>query len=171
MYSQVILTPEQLQAIGSVAVETSYLEEWVELLVWELCGFDEDTGRIFTEKMMLDAKVGLLSDLLTPRINDKAVMAEFKEIFDSIKDDIPKRNTIIHGQWGSKDARVSLFNLASGRIPSDSVAVRKRRKSAPVPVLAKDVIKIAQRIAGHRKKLMRFAVKHEALFSLPSKST
>jgi hypothetical protein len=170
MYSQVILTPEQLQAIGSVAVETSYLEEWVEMLIWELCGFDENTGRIFTEKMMLDAKIGLLSDLLTPRIEDKETGAEFKEIFDSIKNDIPKRNTIIHGHWGSKDAHVSLFNIASGKIPSDSVAVRKRRKAAPAPVLAKDVIKIAQRISRHRAKLMRFAVKHEALFSLPSKS-
>ena len=45
MYSEKILTPEQLQAIGSVAVEASRLEEWIEMLIWELCGFDEKTGR------------------------------------------------------------------------------------------------------------------------------
>lgn len=170
MYSQIILTPEQLQAIGSVAVEASCLEEWVELLIWELCGFDESTGRVFTDKMMLDAKVSLLRDLLIQRIKDKEIAAEFKDIFDKIKDDIPKRNTIIHGHWGSQDDRVSLSQIASGHVFSDSIAIRKRLNGASIPVLAKDVIKVAQRISRHRVKLMRFAVKHEALFSLPSKS-
>lgn len=171
MFSEIILTPEQLQAIGSVAVEASYLEECVEMLIWELCGFEENTGRVFTEKMMLDGKVTLLRELLIPRIVDKKVAADFKDIFDKIKDDIPKRNTIIHGHWGSKDDRISLSKIASGHTYSDSIAVRKRLKGAPVPILAKDVIQIARRISRHRVKLMRFAVKHEVLFSLPSKSS
>ena len=170
MYSEKILTPEQLQAIGSVAVEASRLEEWVEILIWELCGFDEKTGRVFTERMMLDAKVELFRDLFTQRNSDKKIASEFKEIFDKIKGDIPKRNTIIHGHWSPEDIKASLFKIVSGQSCSDSVAVRKRLKKTPPPVLAKDVIEVARRLHYHRKALVLFFGKHEALFPLASKS-
>ena len=170
MYSEKILIPEQLQAIGSVAVEASRLEEWIEILIWELCGFDENIGRVFTERMMLDAKVELFRDIFTQRNNDKEAAFEFKFIFDKIKDDIPKRNTIIHGSWSLEDIKASLFKIVSGQSCSDSVAVRKRLKKTLPPVLAKDVIKVAHRLHSHHKALVMFFGKHEALFPSPSKS-
>src|SRR5436190_1928547 len=46
-----LLTGSQLRAIGVVVVEASALEHTLEQMIWTASGLQDDTGRIFTERL------------------------------------------------------------------------------------------------------------------------
>ena len=67
--SEGVLTPEQLQAIGSVAVETTYVEHLLEFLIWKLVGIKEPTrGRYLTDRLGISQKLELVGELGGERI-------------------------------------------------------------------------------------------------------
>ena len=58
--SEIILTKEQLAAVGSAAIECTYLEQQLELVVWRLSGLDEHRGPQFTANMQLKSRIDTL---------------------------------------------------------------------------------------------------------------
>ena len=63
-------TPAQLQAIGMVASEWSYLESIVETAIWQLAPLAEDAGRAITTHVGMRARLDMLRTLFRLRFED-----------------------------------------------------------------------------------------------------
>lgn len=98
--SQIVLSPEELQALGCVAVECAFLEGILEQYIWWLCGVKEDIGRLMTTTMMMERRLDLVSELVKPRLSTEAEKQEFADLIASIRTEASNRNTAIHGRWG-----------------------------------------------------------------------
>lgn len=151
---QGLLSDEQLQAIGLVAVESSKLESEIEFFTWMICGFDEESGRVLTDRLQLDGKLSLVRELTNIRIKSDQMRADFKDITDRISDLIPKRNTIIHGEWhGALGAILKQLPKAK----SYPIAVRFKRDQRNIPIVpAGDVRAVADRLAHVRIQFLAF---------------
>ena len=131
LHSERILNKKQLHAIGCVAVESSRLETLIEILIWIICGFDEDRGRIFTDRVQLDGKVSLLRALVKEKKTTQKFRDRFKEITDEISSTIPKRNTIIHGDWLGVPKSLRKIPTAKVRIATWVLCENKKLANAP----------------------------------------
>ena len=98
MISAQLLGDELLRAIGSVAVESAYLEGTLEAYIKAACRFDDSKTRLFVTGVLLQKKLDLVRDLYEPVMPD-AAKADFAKIISEIKELCDKRNTIIHGLW------------------------------------------------------------------------
>jgi hypothetical protein len=148
-YHSSVLTASQLRAIGVVAVESAQLELTLELLIRQICGMDMETGRLFTDSMQLSTKLRTLRELVKDRIA-KDDEGECRRLFDRIADLIPKRNTIIHGEWWPPE----LIGTATPE------AVRLRRGKDRIPnVKASDVLSIGRHLGAAHTGLIFFVLK------------
>ena len=155
--SQSVLSSKQLQAIGAVAVEASNLELLIETLIWIVCELGEDTGRIFTDRLQLDGKLALLREITKARIKTPMAQEIFKKITDDISAVLPKRNTIIHGEWMAVPKALKGHAAEQGY----PVAVRMKRSQPNIPpVPAREVMSVAHDLAGLHARLWAFYLKH-----------
>lgn len=155
--SEDVLSKNQLYAIGCVAVESSRLDQTIETWIWIICGLDEDTGRLFTDRAQLDGKIGMLRDLVKARIKGASARAAFKRITDDLAMAVPRRNTVIHGEWLSEPEPLK-------RLPARSnypVAIRMKRDQKNIPpVHATEVMAIAKNLAHLHARLQMFCFEH-----------
>jgi hypothetical protein len=98
------VTKAQLEAIGMVAAEWSYLESVIEAAIWTLADVtSEDVGFAITAHLSLRAKLEMLETLFNLREPQGSLrLATLPAIRKSILNDLsPRRNRVIHGRWVS----------------------------------------------------------------------
>lgn len=147
LFSDYILSADQLKAIGNVAVETTYLEIYVENVIWRLAGMQEASGKFFTDQMRVAARLELLANLAKPRLTSETKLATFTELISNLKIECEKRNIIIHGEWTI--AHISLAEILRTdrhRDAKPAFAKKRRLKMAPLEFSATDVRKTSERI-------------------------
>jgi hypothetical protein len=158
LQSERILNKKQLYAIGSVAVESSRLETLIELLIWSICGFDKEQGRIFTDRTQLDGKLAILRELIKDQLKSVKTKAEFKTISDAISNTIPKRNTIIHGEWLGVPKALKKIPEVKSDYPV-AIRIKMGRSNIP-PIHADEVSRVARSLGDHHEQLIYFWLGH-----------
>lgn len=98
LIAHVILDDQQLKSIGTLAVESAFIENNIESMIWFLCDLTTINGRIITTSMQLSARLDLLQTLIKSRVDQK-IQGEFALIASDLRIAIEERNTIIHGLW------------------------------------------------------------------------
>src|SRR5438552_12064727 len=108
LFSDYILSADQLRAIGNVVVETTYLEIYIEQVIWRLAGMDKESGKFFTDQTRIGARLELLSNLGKPKL-EGTKLDRFTALISDIKIETEHRNTIVHGVWVT--AQIALADL------------------------------------------------------------
>jgi hypothetical protein len=153
--SEIILTQEQLAAVGAVAIEATYLEQQLELVLWRLSGLDEHRGPQFTANMQFRSRVEalhVLGRMVLPTTAD----AEFQSLIRELDECGVQRNHVIHGTWiaGAGDFLELWADGAEKHPPANAV---KKPKYKPAKTMAATEIEtVACRIAAARDRLGRF---------------
>lgn len=148
LQSQRTLTPDQLQAIGIVAVESTYLEGDIEELIWHLAGLSYDNGKFFTDNLRLKARIELLGDLWKKKTKDQKQLQELTALISDLKIAADDRNTIIHGVW---------TRYGSFRTGDFVVADKRRLRSPPLQFSPANILKTAEQIAMLHETLATLA--------------
>lgn len=153
--SEVILTREQLAAVGAVAIESTYLEQQLELVIWRLSGLDEYRGPQFTANMQFKSRVEafqVLGRMVLPETAD----ADFQSLIGELHECAVQRNHVVHGTWvaGADDFLKLWADGAEKHPPANAV---KKPKYKPAKTMAATEIEtVACRIAVARERLGRF---------------
>lgn len=68
-----IFTKDQLAAIGSVVVESTFCEEVVEEIIWGLSKLEPEQGKFFTGPLQMNSRLDLLNSrkATTPQREEK----------------------------------------------------------------------------------------------------
>jgi len=95
-------TPEQLQAIGKVAAEYSYLESIVETAIWRLLEIDEDDGRAITTNVRMRDRLDILRTLFRLRRTDAGGAETLDKLYKEICGEggvASQRAKLVHALW------------------------------------------------------------------------
>lgn len=148
--SEQVLTVEQRAAVGTVAVETTYLEFYIERLIQRLLGIDEHPqAELLTDRLGLTQKLDVLHDLGRARLaKNKQQQQEWSDYVANLRRLIDHRNVIVHGIW--------LLSQPSRQYPNPTPsAVRLRPKG--IKTFEVDAIrKVAEDIDAAKQALEVF---------------
>ncbi len=152
-----IFTKDQLAALGSVVVESTACEEYVESLIWNLAKLDENQGKHFTSSMQMNSRLEMLSTLGKPLLRSEKKRNELTQLISKLKTVNAARNVVVHGNWQTNGIGV-LTVISDGAENHPPAIVRKRRlNSAPITNTAAQIKEIALDIAELTSELMDFA--------------
>lgn len=167
-WSTAHLTADQRAAIGSVAVESTYCEQWVESLIWATLDVDETKGKFVTFRMPMSARIELLANLADPHltVSERAV---FAKLVTRLKETNERRNHVVHGDWrgGRPNALIALVLGPDPKSPAS--ATKRRLNTPPATMKATEIADVAQALADVTGDLMRFARTWKYLSQLLSK--
>ena len=153
LLSSVALKPEELSAIGQVAVESSYCQHIIEEAIWALCALDDDGQRkALTVNMPFEKQLDLLRDLWRPILDTAEKRQRLTDLATALKEANTDRNTIIHGYW--KPPSVSLADLMRGAPFPPAISIRRHKKT--VPFRADRILTTAEKIATLAQELDKF---------------
>ena len=101
MATVVTLTDAEYAAIGRIAVESAYLEDFVLKLCIRLCRVDLPRGEILLARATtLDSRLQYLEAIVGHLLESSPEkLARFKTLFSKIKSNNTERGTAIHGRW------------------------------------------------------------------------
>lgn len=158
--SEATLTDEDLRAIGCVAVESTYLDDLLDLAIQRLCRLNEHDFRVLAAGAQSTAKCNMVRDVTGLRIKPE-VAARHKQLFEDINALIRQRNDIIHGSWSvhlrgvpKSDASDDSFDWVR---EGDPVAFRTNRGKTDHRVFRqKDLLETARGLARVHHALLSF---------------
>lgn len=156
--SRLVLTTEQLAAIGSVAVESTYCELAVERAIWVFLRLDEEQGKFITDRMLLDRRMDLLGNVAHSFLKQHPdQLAILQDIISKLREGNDERNHIIHGEWVPSVRRGLLEAMQTNpkHLPP-ATAIKRRLNSAPRMMGAAKIHKTAEKIATYTRRLVRF---------------
>lgn len=153
------LTTEQLAALGSIAMESAYLEDLVDMLIGEIAKLSDAQFRALLPGAMLAAKLGILNDLAILKLKSKAKKEKISSIITNLKHLNSQRTTAIHGQWTSLE-RLSFADIAKGAsfTVGNAEAIHVRGKKQPSKLHASRLQDIADGISEYRDQLFHFCL-------------
>jgi hypothetical protein len=140
-------TSEQLQAIGMVASEWSYLESIVETAIWELAYVGEDVGRAITTHVGMRARLDMLRTLFRLRSDDEEAATKLDKLCERIDRAARKRNELVHALWvrGDYGSPMTLTVMARGTLQRERTGKH-----------AKEIESVAALIADRSRALQEF---------------
>lgn len=138
--SVAILTKDQLAAIGSLAIESTYLEHLVENIIWEISELEPDVGKFFTNGVQLNNRLELLNSIGRQLLKDKGeALDQFSKLISDLKIANANRNTIIHGYWTHSTKNfLQLLRDGPEKHPP-AIATKRRLNSEPIKFSAEDI--------------------------------
>jgi len=141
-------TPEQLEAIGMVAVECSYLESHMGYAIGFLAGVtDVDVLAAMTTHLTIRQRLEMVSTLfhLSQQYPPEKV-TEFESIRKQIDKAISRRNSVVHSRWitGERGSPLVFEVQARGTL---------KRNRIDLPV--EEIKAIAADIAEQTERLVR----------------
>lgn len=155
--SRLIMTTEQLAAVGSVALESTECEMVVEDLIWKLARLNQESGKLFTQGMQMQNRLEMLLQLGKLNIVQPATLERFTGLISKLKELNGSRNIIIHGSWG---AWYTLAEIRTDPLKVSIPIARKRRPNSPPATLAADKVDaVAIEINEFTQKLYEFSKK------------
>lgn len=145
---------DHLIAIGKIAIESSCLEQTIQLATWQILGLPEEKGSHITGKMHLDGRVNLFVDVARSYFPEPS-RAELDDIIKDIRQARTQRNLIIHGLWslGKPEANSSSCIY---RYKREKGVFRLRHKNYTAP----QIEAIAKQISDALIRFTLFLHKH-----------
>ena len=150
LLSEFLLTDEQLKAVGCLALESTHLELLVESFIIALAG--KNAGELLVKRKMIDAKIDIFKDLITPEIKNADLKNKFEKLCSDIKSDIVRRNTAIHGEWNSNENKT----LSEWLSKKDNADVVAKRKNSPSTIKSSEIMGLAHRFSANQDNLIGF---------------
>jgi hypothetical protein len=140
---------DQLEAMGMVAAEWSYLESIIEAAIWNLAGlYDEETGMSITTHLGMPARLDMLLTLFHRRFRDGGDYEDLKQQCGHIRGELSgKRGGVIHRRWVEGAAGSPMQFIVSAR---GKLAHEKRGRPAS------ELQAVAGEIAERSAKLRAF---------------
>jgi hypothetical protein len=143
---------DQLEAIGMVAVEWSYLESVIDGAIGTLAAIVDDAAmEAITTHIAFNTRLNMLTTLFHLRCDAQPEIAPQAAAFETIRRAIDvfavKRNGIVHARWvrGLQGSPLTYVVQARGRL-------KRTRKGMPTA----EILGIAQQIAEQSNKLRSF---------------
>lgn len=158
LVSQIILTAEQCEAIGCVAVESARLEELFDWLLWDLLRVDRQVGGALTGRQQFATKLSVLSDLL--KIADEAAWRDIKPLIPDIEEALKRRSVVIHGHWELRNEGQELRSSLRALVSRENLKAIASHRRHP-DVKADEVMAIARRFSDLRERTLEFARAHK----------
>ncbi len=172
LHANEVLTIEQQAAIGCVAVESSRLEHLIMVMIWSILSLEESMGRIITDNIpTISGKLDLLHRVINDK-NSTINKEEFNLIYQIIKKIIPRRNTVIHGQWQRMYTLSQVMNMPTitdGPTGHAQVNSRSRKSNNVKSEKAEDIMSIALGIHHCYSSLYDFSQRYSLLPPLPER--
>lgn len=161
LMSRKYLTEAQLAFIGTVAVESTYNEFFVQSLIGRLSGVTEEVGLAFTQNMPMSARLETLRVVGRTKLSDPAQIEQFNNIVSSLCEANAERNTVIHGKWGPTVNPLFFFVLKFWKKDlKNSVQAKKSaragKKKEPIPFPVEQLEAVALKLHDSRKALRDF---------------
>jgi hypothetical protein len=159
LISRIFLSTDQLAAIGSIAVESSYLEDYIEELIRRIAHFDDDLASVFMPKSMMRNKIIILKLLASRNLKRKKKKAKFIDnLLDRIATANSDRVSAIHGIWepiaGKPTGLINYLLMP----PSAKLPVAKHQKKGKSQLLHSSRLEgIATTISDLHQQLYTFA--------------
>ena len=164
MISKQFLTDDQLASIGSVAIESTYLEVQLEQVLWKLAGMDEAYGVHFTSNMQMNSRIELIWTLGQQRFPEGSeARKDFKSLVEEIRAANVERNTIIHGYWmvEASDWRAyRAWKSKDEQTRTPAIAEKRRVGKEPIRLSAADIEAVAETISALQTMLITFLMEH-----------
>jgi hypothetical protein len=161
MRSILVCGEKLLAAIGSVAVESAYLERDIEALLYALTKLDRETGFPIIEKGMIDGKIGLLRAIAEPKLKKRRKwQRKFLDIISRLKITNSDRTTVIHGVWMPALVIVTLaddFSTESITTGKKGVSRRGKPGKSGAEMDETRAVQVASAISDARFDLREFA--------------
>jgi hypothetical protein len=152
--SEAVLSKDELAGIGSVAAESTYLENAIEAMIWMLAGIDENTGTIITGNLMLMNRIDLLGKLGNYRLSDEGHKEHLKSLLTRMREAAKERNYIVHGEW-TKNGYITLGDMFRGTYDEPAMA-RRANNSSALPFPAAKIPSTVEKLATLRGELIQF---------------
>jgi hypothetical protein len=158
-----LLSEKQLAALGSLVVESAFLESLVDDLIQELSRLRDEQYALFTSRAMLAAKLDLLLQLGTMRLRSKRRQTKFSAIIIDLKTLNTERTTAVHGIWepiydkGTSDVFMTM-SLIPIIVPRKVGARARHARGGKVSGLSAERLDIvAQKISDGAQALRNFS--------------
>jgi hypothetical protein len=137
---------DQLQAIGMVACEWSYLESIIEAAIWNLAGlYHEDIGMAITTHLGMPPRLDMLLTLYHQHHGDDDKYKALKKLCDNIRRPLSAaRGGVVHRRWveGEYGSPMQFVVTARGKL-------EQSKKGRP----ASEIRGVARQIAEKSKEL------------------
>lgn len=146
--SEILLTDDQLKAIGCLTVEVSRLEFLLDDFIQAFCRFNDIQKEMFIGKWMIGVKIEATRDLFRPRLRAKEKLQSFDTLFAKLKDLITRRNTIVHGEWAASQMYNALTYPPVRR--TDAIAKHRKKK---LTIKATEIMDIVLSLSECRDEL------------------
>jgi hypothetical protein len=137
-------TDEQLQAVGMVAAEFSYLDSIVETAIWAL---DEEEGREISTDRVRDRLKSLRKLFRQRWPDDEEGAKKLDNLCEQIRRAADKRNELVHALW----VRGEFGSPKIATVIKRGTLVRERRGRK-----ARQIEAVAALIADHSRALQGF---------------
>jgi len=148
--SEILLTDDQLKAIGCLTVEVSRLESLLDDIIQVFCRFNDAQKDIFIGRWMIGAKIEATKELFRPRLRAKEKLQSFDTLFAKLNDLITRRNTVVHGEWATSQIYNALIYPPERR--TDAIVRHKKKK---MNIKATEVMDIVLNLSECRDELFR----------------
>src|SRR5271154_517202 len=139
-----MLTDEQLRAVGCLSVESALVEQYVDFLVEDLCGLSDGAGRILLGGVVLGAKTEMMEKLLRPMLTGTKFDGTFRAVCEQLSHFLSLRKAANFSEWvGDAGPAQSNIRLTKKR---DAVQVEHKKLN----IDASEVMAIARGLARCR---------------------
>lgn len=89
-----------LAAIGSIVLESAYLERYIETMLYRLTRLSRPLGHPLIEKGMMDAKLEALKEICRSKLARRPKhFAELSDIISDLRQNNTDRSIAVHGVW------------------------------------------------------------------------
>ena len=119
LYAENLLTKEQLQAIGHVAIESARLDSMLDRMICFICGLGDASGKALVEERDLTPKLQIFRQLVIERLRNRKVRDKFESLYARHAGAIHERNAFVHGKW---------FGIVSSERPPLAQVVHNKTK-------------------------------------------
>jgi hypothetical protein len=149
-----MLTKDQLAAIGSVVVESTFCQELVESVIWGATKLKEDQGKYFTGPLQMNSLLELMGSVAKPKLRSNKKRAALTSLISRMKEANNERNIIVHGSWQPDGVGVIKVMQDGADKHPPAVVVKHRLNSPPLVSSAVHNEKTAIKIAALSWELM-----------------
>jgi hypothetical protein len=155
---EILLSAEQRAALGTIVAQSAGLEATLDILICSLTGLSEAQFRILVGGQMIGRKLELAKDLALLKLKSKAKISRLTDLFSRLVSLNSKRNTVVHGTWGTKEGGARLSWLFSAQQPpaEDIHAVLKKRGAKLQTVSSTKLDEIATKLSEANSELFSF---------------
>lgn len=142
-------------AIGSIAVESAYLERYIETMLYALTKISRDIGQPMIEGTMIGSKLDLLLHVGKVKLAKRPKrLKQFCDLMSRIKQANTDRTIAIHGVW---QPEIQNWLRAYAMMDFGKPVATKRGKGQDTKMSAERAMKIAGEISELHYELHDFA--------------